>query len=68
VLTSGSWSQIGWLRERVGDIGCILCSLTYFEDAEQEPSPLLVEDFPRTDFSWNDCKQTIRAWVKREAG
>jgi hypothetical protein len=52
----------------VDDIARILCSLTYFEDAEHEPSPLFIKDFPRTDFSWNDCKQTIRAWVKREAG
>jgi hypothetical protein len=37
--------------------------LTYFEDAETEPNPLLL-----ADISWDDCKQTIRGWVKREAG
>ena len=52
----------------VDDIARILFSLTYFEDAEHEPSPLLIEGFPRTNFSWKDCKETIRAWVKQEAG
>lgn len=52
----------------VDDIARILCSLTYFEDAEQEPSPLLMDGFPRDPFSWDDCKQTIRGWVKQEVG
>ena len=46
----------------VDDIARILCSLTYFDDADQEPNPLL-----QGDFSWDDCKQTIRAWVKAMA-
>lgn len=47
----------------VDDVARILCSLTYFDDAEQEPMPLLLGDF-----SWDDCKEAIRAWVKCEAG
>jgi len=47
----------------VDDVARILCGLTYFEDAEQEPDPLLLGDL-----SWEDCKQTIRVWVKREVG
>jgi nucleotidyltransferase AbiEii toxin of type IV toxin-antitoxin system len=46
----------------VDDVARILCSLTYFEDAEQEPTPMLLGDF-----SWDDCKETIRGWVKRES-
>lgn len=47
----------------VDDVSRILCSLTYFEDAEQEPNPVLLGDL-----SWDACKETIRAWVKQVAG
>jgi hypothetical protein len=47
----------------VDDVARILCSLTYFEDAQQEPTPMLLGDF-----SWEDCKETIRGWVKRASG
>lgn len=41
------------------DIGHVLVGLTYFEDAEAEPSPEMLHDMP-----WDDIKRRLREWAK----
>lgn len=41
------------------DIGHVLVGLTYFEDAEAEPSPEMLHDM-----FWEDIKRRLRGWVK----
>ena len=52
----------GWLPERYGEgrVNCyqVLKSLTWFEDAEREPMPRMLEPF-----DWDECK----AFLVREA-
>ena len=43
----------------VEDISRVLYSLTYFEDAEGDPMPRMLEDT-----TWEQVKADIRAWVK----
>jgi hypothetical protein len=43
----------------VTDIGHVLLGLSYFDDAEQEPMPIVMQDI-----NWGDVKKTIRSWVK----
>jgi hypothetical protein len=41
------------------DIGHVLVGLTYFEDAEAEPPPEMINNMP-----WDDVKRRLREWVK----
>ena len=41
------------------DVGHVLVGLTYFEDAEAEPSPEMLHDMP-----WEDIKRRLREWTK----
>ena len=41
------------------DIGHVLVGLTYFEDAEAEPSPEMLHDMP-----WEDIKRRLREWTE----
>ena len=41
------------------DIAHLLMSLTYFDDAELEPMPMML-----IDIAWTDIKEAIRGWVK----
>jgi hypothetical protein len=43
----------------VEDLTRVLCSLTYFDDAERDPMPKMLNDIP-----WEQVKADIRAWVK----
>ncbi len=43
----------------VTDIGPVLYGLVYFDDAEEEPDPLLLQHI-----EWQDVKQAFRNWVK----
>ena len=43
----------------VTDIGPVLYSLVYFDDADQEPDPLLFEKV-----SWEQVKEAFRSWAK----
>lgn len=43
----------------VTDIGHVLLGLSYFDDAEQEPMPIVMRHI-----NWEDVKKTIRSWVK----
>jgi len=45
------------------DIGHILVGLTYFDDAEEEPMPVML-----SDVSWDDVKRQFRAWTKALVG
>jgi len=44
----------------VQDIGRVLYSLTYYDDADLEPSPVLL-----WDLTWDACKAAIRMWVQQ---
>jgi hypothetical protein len=46
-----------------GDIAPVLIGLTYFDDAEDEPMPLML-----SDTSWDEIKQQMQAWVSDLAG
>lgn len=46
----------------VEDISRVLYSLTYFEDAESDPMPLMLKDV-----AWEQVEADIRAWVKAVA-
>ena len=44
------------------DIAHVLIGLTYFDDADEEPSPLLLRDMP-----WNSVKREFERWSKELA-
>jgi hypothetical protein len=50
-------------RFGVRDVGHVLTALTYFEDAERDPEPILEA---RED--WAQVKETLRGWVRGYAG
>ncbi|OLE51637.1 MAG: hypothetical protein AUG51_22010 [Acidobacteria bacterium 13_1_20CM_3_53_8] len=43
----------------VEDIGHVLLALSYFDDAEREPMPIVMRDV-----NWGDVKKMIQSWVK----
>lgn len=43
----------------IEDIGPVLYGLVYFDDADQEPDPLML-----WEVSWTEVKREIRNWVK----
>jgi hypothetical protein len=45
------------------DIGHILVSLAYFDDADAEPDLRMIWNVP-----WEEVKRKVRAWVKETAG
>jgi hypothetical protein len=47
------------IKFNVTDIGPVLYGLVYFDDAEEEPDPLLLQHI-----QWHDVKQAFRNWVK----
>jgi hypothetical protein len=47
----------------VGDVSRVLYSLTYFSDAEEEPSPLML-----WNDDWSQIKTSIEKWVADYAG
>jgi len=47
----------------VQDVGRVLYSLTWFDDADREPLPTLL-----WDVTWDACKAAIRAWVRAFTG
>ncbi len=50
-------------RFGVHDIGHVLVALTYFEDADRAPEPIL-----DARESWEQVKETLRTWVQDYAG
>ena len=46
----------------IGDVGHVLAGLCYFDDAEREPTPILLKPV-----DWDEVKATIRSWVKAVA-
>ena len=46
-----------------GDIGHLLVGMTYFDDAEEEPSPVML-----SEVSWEDVKRQFQKWAKAAAG
>ena len=46
-----------------GDIGHVLIGLTYFEDAEEEQSPVMLREA-----GWKEIKEQFRLWVRKLAG
>lgn len=51
-------------REKYGirDVGHVLASLCYFDDAEREPFPVT-----QAPIEWGEVKAALRAWVKGQA-
>jgi hypothetical protein len=47
----------------VKDIGHVLVALTWFDDAERDLDPILLED----ESTWQDVQATLRAWVREHA-
>ena len=47
----------------ISDVAHVVTALTWFEDAEREPEPML-----QAKSSWDEVKRTIRAWVREFAG
>lgn len=47
------------LKYNVTDIGPVLYGLVYFDDAEEEPAPMLLQQI-----KWQEVKTTFRNWVK----
>ena len=45
------------------DVAHILAGLAYFDDADDEPSPIMLWDVP-----WQDIRRQLAQWVKRLAG
>jgi len=43
----------------IDDIGHVLVGLTYFDDAEEEPSPVMLRDI-----SWDEIKREFQRWTK----
>jgi len=43
----------------VSDVGHVLVSLTWFDDADKDPEPVLA-----AREEWSDVKDTLRAWVR----
>ena len=58
-------SMLEWYRRKfsVDDIGRVLYSLCYFDDAEAAPMPMML-----TPTTWEEVKQSLRQWVKSLAG
>jgi hypothetical protein len=48
-------------RQKYGaqDVGHVLASLCYFDDAEHDPMPVM-----HVPVDWDEVKKTVRAWVK----
>lgn len=44
----------------IQDIGTVLFGLVYFDDAEKEPDPLLLQDV-----KWEQVKRSFREWVRK---
>ncbi|MEW6750464.1 MAG: nucleotidyl transferase AbiEii/AbiGii toxin family protein [Candidatus Latescibacterota bacterium] len=49
-------------RYAVADIAHVLYGLTYFDDAEGEPAPIML-----WDVSWEEVKAAVREWVAEAA-
>ena len=47
----------------VKDIGHVLIGLTYFDDADEEPSPTMLHEIP-----WEEVKARFRQWASELAG
>ncbi|MBP6965615.1 MAG: nucleotidyl transferase AbiEii/AbiGii toxin family protein [Armatimonadetes bacterium] len=47
----------------VDDIGHVLVGLTYFDDADEEPEPMMLRDL-----SWEEIKRQLRRWIRALAG
>jgi hypothetical protein len=56
--------MIDLYREKYGvsDVGHVLAGLTYPDDAEREPMPIML-----VPIDWNEVKASLRAWVKEYA-
>jgi hypothetical protein len=44
----------------IQDIGTVLFGLVYFDDADKEPDPLLLQDV-----NWEQVKRSFREWVRK---
>lgn len=51
------------LKYQTDDVGHVLASLVYFDDAEHEPDPYLLRPV-----AWEDVKLRFRGWVKAFVG
>jgi hypothetical protein len=45
------------------DVGHVLVGLTYFDDADAEPSPTMLQEMP-----WDEIKRRFALWVRELAG
>jgi hypothetical protein len=56
--------MIALYQERYGisDVGHVLAGLSFTDDAEREPMPVML-----TPMDWNAVKATLRSWVKEYA-
>jgi len=61
----GLGDMLAFYREKFGveDVGHVLVALAYFDDADRERMPLLLQRK-----SWPDVKATIRGWVTGATG
>jgi len=61
----GLGEMLAFYREKFGveDVGHVLVALAYFDDADRERTPLLLQRQ-----SWPDVKATIRGWVTGATG
>lgn len=46
-----------------GDMGHLLVALAYFDDADREPMPRMVQGT-----AWEDVKRDVKGWVREMAG
>lgn len=61
--TLAAMLQLFQQKYSIRDVGHVLVALSYFDDAEREPMPLL-----RAPLEWESVKSTIRGWIKALAG
>lgn len=56
--------MIGLYQEKYGirDVGHVLAGLSYTDDAEREPMPVML-----VPVDWNEVKTMLRSWVKEYA-
>ena len=56
----GLGDMLAFYRKKYGveDVGHVLVALAYFDDADRERTPLLLQRQ-----SWRDVKATIRGWL-----
>jgi hypothetical protein len=47
----------------IDDVAHVLVGLTYFDDADDEPMPVML-----SDVSWDEVKRQFREWAKALAG